>query len=486
MLLKRSLFALLAAGTVSACSVGPDYVRPATALPDHYQTRSLLQKPSGSAPSLADLGQWWTRFGDPQLTRLVSLALQQNLDLAQARARLQQAQAAVGAANAALLPSAGVSAQAARAYQSVQTPLGQILNSQPGFDRDGHAYSADLDASWELDIFGGLRRGKEAALADYQASEAAMAAVELAVAAQVADTYISIRGLQERLQNAREQVRTQQALLDLSRRLVERGLLASMQVRQIDAGLAQSQAAVPVLVTALDVAMNAMDVMLGAPPGTYGSELKQAGSIPQSPQLGDIGAPAQLLRRRPDVIAAEYRLVSANARIGVAMAEYYPKLSLSGLIGSATSVSSGNLFSSGASQASGALGLRWRLFDFGRINAQIEQAKGQEAEMLAAYRLTAIKATEDVENAISTLTRREEQAAFLLQSVHSLEQSRASVIAAYHRGSVSMIDVLQADQSVLRSADAQIQARAEAARAVVLTFKSLGGGWHPPASASRT
>ncbi len=486
MLLKHSLFALLAAGTVSACSVGPDYVRPTTALPDHYQTQPLLQNLRGSTAVAANLNQWWTRFGDPQLTRLVSLALQQNLDLAQARARLQQAQAAVGAANAALLPSAGVSGEAARAYQSVQTPLGQILNSQPGFDRDGHAYATDLNASWELDIFGGLRRGKEAALADYQASEAGLAAVELAVAAQVADTYISIRGLQERLQNAREQVRTQQALLELSGLLQERGLLAPMQVKQIEANLAQSQAAVPTFNTALEVAMNAMDVMLAAPPGTYSAELKEARLIPQSPQLGDIGAPAQLLRRRPDVMAAEHRLVSANARIGVAMAEYYPKLSLSGLIGSATSVSSANLFTSGASQASGALGLRWRLFDFGRINAQIAQAKGQEAEMLAAYRLAALKATEDVENAISALTRRQEQADLLLQSVQSLSQSRASAFAAYRSGTASMIEVLQADQSVLRSSDAQIQARAEAARAVVLAFKALGGGWQPPPGSSKT
>ncbi|WP_034301922.1 efflux transporter outer membrane subunit [Herbaspirillum sp. RV1423] len=480
MLLRRSLLALLVAGTMSACSVGPDYVRPTTAIPDQYQGQTLLQSRVRNGLATADLSQWWTGFGDSQLTRLVALALQQNLDLAQAKARLQQAQAAVGAANAALLPSASVSGQAARAYQSVETPLGQVLNSRPGFDRDGHAYATDLNASWELDIFGGLRRGREAALADYQTSEAGVAAVQLAVAAQVADTYISIRGLQGRLRNACEQVQNQQALLDLSRRLLERGLLAQMQVKQMEASLAQFNAAIPALSTALEVAMNAMDVMLAAPPGTYAAELKGAQAIPQPPQFTDIGAPAQLLRRRPDVIAAERRLASANARIGVAVAEYYPKLSLSGLIGSATSVSSANLFSSGANQASGALGLRWRLFDFGRINAQIEQAKGQEAEMLAAYRLAALKATEDVENALSALTRREQQAAFLSQGVQSLSQARASTFAAYRRGTASMIDVLQADENVLRSTDAQIQARAEAARAAVLTFKALGGGWQPP------
>lgn len=455
-------------------------------MPDQYHCQALLKSRMESSAVQPSLSQWWTGFSDDQLTRLVKLAQQQNLDLAQARARLLQAQGAVGAGNAALLPSASISGQAARAYQSIETPLGQVLKSQPGFDRDGHAYEMNLNASWELDFFGGLRRGREAVLADYQATEASMAAVELAVTAQVADTYISIRGLQERLRNARQQLRNQQELLALSRRLLDRGLLAQMQVQQGEANLAQLQATVPVLRTALEVLMNAMDIMLAAPPGTYAAELSEPHPIPRPPQLTDIGTPSQLLRRRPDVIAAERTLASANARIGVAIAEYYPKLSLSGLIGNATSVSGSNLFSSGANQASGALGLRWRLFDFGRINAQIAQAKGQEAELLAAYRLAALKATEDVENAISTLRRTEEQAALLAESVRSQSQSRGSMLAAYHSGTASMIEVLQADQSVLRSDDAQIQARAEAARAAVLTFKALGGGWQPPARSEGT
>lgn len=480
MLLKRTFLALLTAGLMSACAVGPDYVRPATALPDQFQSKSLVANQTDGTG--VDMTQWWASFGDPQLTRLVSLALQQNLDLAQAKARLDQARAGVGAANAALLPSANISGQAARAYQSVETPLGQVLNSRPGFDRDGHAYSADLGASWELDVFGGLRRGKEAALADYQASEAAAAAVRLAVTAQVADIYISIRGLQERLNNTRQQVQTQQALLDLTRLLRDRGLAATMQVQQVEGALAQAKAVIPAQTTSLEVAMNAMDVMLGSPPGTYAAELAEAKPIPLRPQITDIGSPAQLLRRRPDVIAAERRLASANARIGVAIAEYYPKLSLSGLIGSATSVSSGNLFTSGASQASAALGLRWRLFDFGRINSQIDLAKGQEAEMLAAYKLAALKATEDVENALSTLGRREEQATLLSQGVESLSHARAATFSAYRKGTASLIDVLHADDSLLHSTDAQIQARAESARAAVLAFKALGGGWEPPSS----
>ncbi len=480
MLPKHILAVLIAASLSAGCAVGPDYVRPNVSMPERFQDQAAVDQRSATAR--ADLATWWTGFGDPQLTRFVALALEQNLDLAQASARIAQARAGLGAANAALLPSGNVSGQAARAYQSVETPLGRVLNSTPGFDRYGNDYEANLSASWELDVFGGLRRGREAALAEYQASEAGAAATRLAVAAQTADIYIGIRGLQERLNIARRQVQTQQDLLSTIKLLYGKGLAAELQVSQAEGALAQVRASVPVLEASLDAAMNALDVMLGSQPGTYRAELIEAGDIPAPPQIGATGTPGELLRRRPDLIMAERRLAASNASIGVAIAEYYPKLSLSGLIGSATSVASGNLFTSGASQASGVLGLRWRLFDFGRINAQINQAKGQEAKMLAAYRLAALHATEDVENAFSALVKREDQAAVLTQGVDSLGRARAASFAAYQEGVVSLVEVLQADENLLRASDERAQAKTESARAAVAAFKALGGGWQPPDS----
>lgn len=474
MLLKRSLLLLLAAG-LAGCAVGPDYQRPTTPLPERYLGQGALEQRQAAAS--AELIEWWGGFGDPLLTRYVTAALAQNLDLAQASARVAQARAGVGAATAALLPSGNVSAQAARAYQSVETPLGRVVNAQLGFDRYGSSYEANLGAAWELDLFGGLRRGREAALADYQASEAGAAATRLAVAAQTADIYITIRGLQARLDVARGQVKTQQELLAKLNLLYGKGLAAELQVKQVEGALAQVRASVPVLETGLDTAMNALDVMLGSAPGTHRGELAAAAAIPVAPGIAATGTPGDLLRRRPDLIAAERRLAASNARIGVAIAEYYPKLSFSGLIGSATSVSGGNLFTSGASQASGVLGLRWRLFDFGRINAQIDLAKGQEAESLAAYRLAVLRATEEVENAFSALVKREEQAGVLGQGVDSLTRARGASFAAYQKGVVSLIEVLQADESLLRAADTRVQAQTESARAAVAAFKALGGGW---------
>ncbi|KQW00645.1 efflux transporter outer membrane subunit [Rhizobacter sp. Root1221] len=480
MLPKSALATLLVASLSAGCAVGPDYIRTDVPMPQRYLGQPAVdQRP---ATAHADLDTWWTGFEDPQLTRFVTLALAQNLDLAQASARVSQARAGLGAANAALMPSGQLSGQAARAYQSVETPLGQVLASTPDFDRYGSAYEANLGASWELDVFGGLRRGKEAALAEYQASEAGAVATRLAVAAQTADIYISIRGLQTRLDVARQQVQTQEKLLSTVHLLHDRGLAAELQVRQVEGALYQVRATVPALEAGLDAATNALDVMLGSPPGTHRMELAGTGVVPVAPKITVTGSPGELLRRRPDLIVAERRLAASNARIGIAMAEYYPKLSLSGLIGSATSVSAGNLFSTGASQAAGVLGMRWRLFDFGRINAQISQAKGQEAEMLAAYRLAVLRATEDVENAFSALVKHEEQAAVLTQGVDSLGRARGASFAAYQKGVLSLIEVLQADENLLRASNARAQAQTDSARAAVASFRALGGGWQPPES----
>lgn len=475
-MLTRTLLTLVAAACMAAgCAVGPDYVRPETSLPDRFLGQAAVDKRAAEAS--AELAAWWTGFADPQLARYVELALAQNLDLAQASARVLQARAGLGAANAALLPSGNLSGQVARAYQSVETQLGQLLNAQPDFDRYGIANEANLGATWELDIFGALRRGSEAARADYQASEAGAAATRLSVAAQTADIYITLRGLQARLDVARRQVRTQEELLSKVELLYGKGLAAELQLKQAEGALSQARASVPVLEAGLDAAMNALDVILGAAPGTHRAELAQGGAIPSAPRINGAGSPGDLLRRRPDLMAAERRLAASNARVGVAMAEYYPKLSLSGMIGSATSVSTGNLFSSGASQGAGVLGLRWRLFDFGRIDAQIDAARGQQAELLAAYRLAALRATEDVENAFSVLVKRETQTVLLAQGEASLARARGASFAAFQKGVVSLIEVLQADESLLRVADARVQAQTESARAAVGAFKALGGGW---------
>jgi len=468
---------VISTSLLASCAVGPDYQRPDAPIKDRYLAQPGIE--TNITVGLASNVVWWQGFDDPLLNDLVSQALSKNLDLAQSDARLTQARAQLGFATATLLPSGNISAQAARAYQSVETPLGQVLDSTPGYGRYGNAYETDLGANWELDVFGGLRRGKQAALAEYEASEAGVMAARLAVAAQTADTYITLRGLQARLAIAQQQVKTQEELLEKVRLLYSKGLAPEYELRQTEGELALAQASVPVLRAGLDAAMNGVDIMLGVPPGSHRQMLATASAIPHPPQLTATGTPADLLRRRPDLIVAERRLAASSARIGVAVSEYYPKFSLSALMGSATAVSSGNLFSSGANQSAAILGLRWRLFDFGRVNAQIAQAKGAEAEALAAYRQSVLQATADVENAFSALANREAQAATLSRGETALAAARESSFVGYQKGAVSLIEVLRADEKLLLTSDARAQAQTESARSAVAAFKALGGGWQP-------
>lgn len=473
----RLISVLLSAGILSSCAVGPEYKKVDASLPDHYLGQVALD--NRKATTNADIVKWWEGFGDPQLTQFVLLALEQNLDIAQAQARIKQAQSGLGAAHAALLPSGNISAQAIRNHQSLESPLGQLLNAVPGYDRNANLYEANFNASWELDIFGGLKREQAAALAEYQAAKAGAIATRLAVAAQAADTYITIRGLQSRLVIAKKQLETQLQLVTKVNMLFSRGLAPKLQVQQSEAAVAQVEATIPVLEAGLDVAMNALDVIIGAAPGKFRAELNAVKPIPTAPQIASLGSPADLLHRRPDLIVAERRLAAANAKIGQAISEYYPKVALSLLIGSATAISGGNMFSSAANQAAGVVGLRWRLFDFARIDAQIDNAKGKEAETLAAYRQSTLRATEDVENAISALVKREQQTASLALGEQSMSQARESSFIAYQRGVVSLIEVLHADENLLKISDAKAQAQTESARSAVAAFKALGGGWQP-------
>jgi NodT family efflux transporter outer membrane factor (OMF) lipoprotein len=472
-----SLTLLMAGSMLSGCAVGPDYHRPSTAAPAAFMGGSAVAARSFHA--VGESTSWWTGFGDPLLTDLIDKALAQNLDIAQATARVSQARAGLRAADAALLPSATVTGSAAAAHQSLETPLGRVTSSAPGFQRNGELYEANLGAAWEIDLFGGLRRGQEAARADYQASQAGVAAARLAVAAGTADSYVAIRGLQARLAIAEQQVATQRRLVEMVRLQYEKGIAAELQLRQAEGALAQVEGGVPVLRSGLDAAMNALDILLGAQPGTYRAALAEAKPIPSAPAIADMGTPADLLRRRPDLIVAERKLAASNARIGIAVSEYFPKFSLSGLLGS-TTMTAGNMFTGGANQAQGVLGLRWRLFDFGRVDAQIAAARGANAEALAAYRLAVLRASEDVENAFSALLNREAQTATLARGETALTRAQSSSLAAYKGGVVSLIEVLDADSRLLATRDARAQAQTETARAAIASFRALGGGWEAP------
>lgn len=469
----RSAGLALLSLALSACAVGPNYVRPVP--PESATFRAAALAADRNAPP-APLDRWWVGFNDPELTALVSRALAQNLDLAQAQARVTQARAQARAAGAALLPAAQLNAQAAYSHQSLESPLGRVESAFPGFDRNASLYDLSAGASWEPDLFGGLRRGAQAARAEFQASEAARAGAALSVAAETADDYVLVRTLQARLAVLEDQSRTQHQLLDLTQLQFSRGIAARLDVDRARGALSQVDAAIPVLKAGLEAELNALEVLEGMEPGSLHEELGAARAIPAAPAINASGGPAALVRRRPDIIAAERRLAASDARIGVALSDYYPKITLSGVLGfEAGSVS--HLIGSAGFQPQGLVGLRWRLFDFGRVDAEVAASRGARAEALAAYRLSVLKATADVENALTALLQREQQAQTLDDGEAALARARVAAVAAYKAGRVSLIEVLDADAQLLSIRDARVQAQSEATRAAIGGFKALGGGW---------
>ena len=455
----------------SACAVGPNYQRPDVKLTSAYVTPAPV-----AIAQPATIETWWDGFNDPMLTTVVQRALAQNLDLEQARARILQSRAMARAAGAALLPQAGATGSAARVDQSLLSPIGEIGSHLPGFERDYDDYAVGASASWEIDLFGGLRREREAALAGARSAQATAQAVRISVAADAADAYLQVRAYQARLQVANRQLRTQEDLVSLVDQRARQGVSPDRDLNTAKAAMDGVRAAIPPLQAGLDAELNRLDVLMGAQPGTYRAELEAPVALPATPALSIADGPADLLRRRPDVLAAEQALIAANAQIGAAVSDYYPKVSISGLLGY-ESLDSTRLFTGLGQESQIAAGLRWRLFDFGRVDAEVAQAKGRKAEALAAYRASILKAAEDVENALSDLSQQQIRAAALSRQIEDLTRARDQAQQAYEGGAISLVEVRDADRDLLTASDELVRARAETDRAAVAAYRALGGGW---------
>jgi NodT family efflux transporter outer membrane factor (OMF) lipoprotein len=474
------------ASLLAGCAVGPDYVPPATQLQPFQHTPTVQS--DGAQRTAPPLDTWWTGFDDPMLVTIVNRALAQNLDLAAAFARVQQARAVAQSAGAQLLPTLDLDASATAEHQSLTSPVGSLARTFPGYSRDQREYTVGAAASWEIDLAGGLRRNAAAAAGELQAAQADQLGTRVTVAADAADAYLQVRGFQARLAVAQDQIETDAKLLELVRARRHAGAADEREIAQAEALLRQARTVVPTLRANLSAQLNRLDVLMGAQPGTYANELTQgsgqangpahgqAGDIPAIPPITAQASPTDVLRRRPDVIAAERRLAASNERIGAALSDYYPKLSLSGLLGF-DSLNTNDLFTARAFQPAITGGLRWRLFDFGKVDAEVQSARGANAEALAIYRQTVLKAAEDVENAFVSLTETQARRVELDGEVASLQRARDLSERAYRAGSITLTDVLDADRQLLVARDDLDATRADAARAAVAAFRALGGGW---------
>jgi NodT family efflux transporter outer membrane factor (OMF) lipoprotein len=462
--------ALAPLALLGACTAGTAYRPPEAPLPPAWSAANALTRPDGA--------EWWRGFGDPALDRLETRAMAGSPDLDAALARLDQARAAAGYAAAERLPAAALEGSLARARQSTTAGLGQLTRYIPTFDRTQDEARAGVSASWDLDFAGGLRREAEAARADAGAVGAGVAAARLALAAELADTYFGYRGAETQLAT----MEARRAALADRRAIMAARLRAGEAPRSaldpLDAALAEIDGAIQLHRAALAVAGNRINSLLGAPTGSplpelEAPELEARAPIPAGADPA-AGVPGDVLRRRPDVVAAEARLRAAHARIGAALAEYWPKFSLQGALG----FDSNDLgrFGSGASNfAQGLFGLRWRLFDFGRVDAAVKAARGTEREALANYRAAVLRAGEDVESAFSTLAAHRANLAARIDGQAAQSRSLAAARAAFAAGEISRDRLRESELALLDAEDAVTAARVDLARAVLACHRALGG-----------
>src|SRR5438477_791938 len=469
-------FALALGASITGCAVGPKYHRPTVNLQPFHNAPSIETRTASlSAPPL---DQWWTGFGDPELARIVKRALDENLDLAAAMTRVQQARSAAQGAGAQRLPSGNLYASTTSLSQSAESMTGRAAAHLPGYDRHQNYYDLGFMASRETDLFGGLKKGAQAATAEAQAAEALHIGTRVTVAAEGADAYMQIRGAQARLIFANDQIATDKHLVELVQQRRDAGVASDRELAQAQALLSQAKATIPLLTVSLEAQLNRLDVLMGAQPGTYAAELSSVADIPDVPQISAYGTPTDLLRRRPDIIAAERMVAASNARIGQALSEYYPKLSVSGIVGS-QALAPAHLFEQQGFQPISVVGLRWRLFDFGAVAAEVKRARGANAEALLQYQSSALHAAEDVEDAFSLLVQSENRRNEIFREIAELQRVRDLSEESYAAGVIALTDVLDADRQLLAAKDDLAVARENAARAAVGSYRALGGGWLP-------
>lgn len=467
----RVLPVLLGLCMAGCVSVGPDYVPPPAEAPAQWSRWGATGAPELRAAAPKDLSQWWYGLHDALLSDLIGQALRASPDLRSAQARLREARARLVVAGAARFPGVDVSASASRSHAGGTAGSGGTRNF----------FSAGFDAGWELDVFGGVRRGVEAARADVEASAASLDDTRVSLAAEVALDYVQVRALQIRLGIARDNLASQTETLQLTEWRAQAGLASSQDVEQARSNREQTRAQIPVLETTLAETEHSLDILLGEPPGTLRGRLAMQAALPAVPAQIAVGIPADTLRRRPDVRAAERRLAAETARVGVAEAARYPSFALSGSIG-VEALTLGGLGESGAGTSSLLASITAPIFHAGRLRAQVDIQDAVREQAEVAYRQTVLAALQEVESALVALTRSREREQALTIAAAS---ARSAAELARDRYSVGLIDfqsVLDTERNVLAVEDNLASTRADTVLALIRLYKALGGGWSPQAA----
>ena len=459
---------------LSACAVGQDYRPPQTGalgVPAAYS-----QAPVAPIDEAA-LATWWTRLGDPMLSGLIDRAIASNLDIVQAQARLRQARESLIQTNADFLPQVSGTATGGRNYSSQDAGGRLDANGNPisgGGSNWSSSYSIRANASWQIDLFGELSRNREAARADLAASGYDLANVRMTIISELVTNYVQARQTQEQLRIARESQAIQRDNFQIAQWRLQAGLVSSLDERQAQAQLAQTNATIPQLEASLRGSLNRIAVLTGQAPGEATQALETPAPLPAPSTQIAAGIPADTLRQRPDVRSAERALAAATARIGVAEAQLYPALSISGNIGTTS-----NAFRDLFSLVTGGLfgNLQQVIFDGGRLRSQVRSQRAATDAAFAAYRQSVLTALEDVENAMAQLaSARARKAEF---SVAFQASNDAAILARsqYQAGLIDFQTLSNTETTLLNARNSLATAQGDEVRAVAQLYNALGGGW---------
>jgi outer membrane protein, multidrug efflux system len=454
---------------LTACTVGPNFQRPQVQVPAGWvgSVSAPTSRPLTSAEE--DLARWWTVFQDPILTSLMERAVGSNLDLKLAEARVRQAWAARGVAVSGLGPTV----DAAGFFRRTGTPttgLGKatvVVSDQ---------YQAGFDAGWELDIFGGVRRGIEAADADLQAAVEGRRDVLVTLTAEVARNYVELRAFQERIAIAKRNLAAQARTADVTRRRFEGGFVSGLDAANADAQVATTAAQIPLLEASAHQTIYTLSLLLGREPGALIEELSPTSDIPAAPPAPPLGVPSDLIRRRPDIRRAEEEIHGATARIGVATADLYPKFTISGSVKLQAS-DFASWFSWASRLWSFGPSMSWRLFDTGRTRSNIAQQEALQEQSLITFHQAVLAALQEVENALIASTKEEEHRRALEAAVAANRKAVELSMKLYTEGLTDFLNVLQAQRALYLSEEEFALSTRTLSTLLIALYKALGGGW---------
>lgn len=477
---KQSISTMLAAALLAACTTGPRYERPAAELPDAWSV-------PGSAGAMASDkagARWWTLYKDPQLNTLVEEALARNGNLQLAVARVDEARAQLGITQSA--QSVGVDATFNRSRSQSSAATGTL---PPGTPRERNDYRAALNVSYELDLWGRLRSATDAARADLLATEAARDTVRTALAADVVQAYFGLRALDEQVAATRRSIATRGESLNLQRKRYDAGVISKFELSQLQSELDAAQAQLPALERSRLQTQTALAVLLGrtpreifesakpSPPATTATSNALPDRSEPPPVVVPSGLPSDLLLRRPDIVAAEQRLIAMNARIAEARASLFPAITLTGLLGSQSQALS-NLFSGGAGIWTLAAGVFQPIFQGGRLRSAIEATESRERQALIQYQQAIQAGFKDVRDALDGQLLARQQLDAESARAYNLRDSYRLARMRYENGVASLLDVLDAERNLLAAELNRAEAQRAQRAAVADLFKALGGGWN--------